>query len=159
MIVGVDVGISGAVAFLEADGSFGSVYDMPTMPSGRGKRQQVNPAALAQLLRERLDGVLGPHSVIVERVATMPRQGVASQGSLMCSFGIVQGVLAGLKLPCELVTPQMWKKAFSLGADKDVSRSVAQRLYPMAPLGRKKDHGRAESLLIARYGWQRNGGR
>jgi len=48
--------------------------------------------------------------------------------------------------------PQIWKKAFSLGKDKEQTRLRAQQLFPGTALRRKKDHGRAEALLLALYG-------
>jgi len=35
---------------------------------------------------------------------------------------------------------------------KDAARALAQRLYPTAPLGRKKDGGLADAILMAQYG-------
>ena len=55
-------------------------------------------------------------------------------------------------LPLELVTPQAWKKRFGLNSDKEQARSKAIELYPNASLDRKKDHGRTEAILIARFG-------
>jgi hypothetical protein len=42
-----------------------------------------------------------------------------------------------------------------LGKDKEQARLRAQQLFPAADLRRKKDHGRAEAILLGRYGWQR----
>ena len=83
----------------------------------------------------------------------MPGQGVASMFNFGMGYGIIQGVVSALGIPYELVTPQSWKKRAGLiGKDKDNARTMAQQLYPDAPLGRKKDIGRADALLIARFG-------
>ncbi len=146
MRIGIDPGISGAIAKLNDNNSFIGVYDMPVMP-GTGKRQQVNAAELAKIIR--LDGGIA----FVERVSAMPKQGVSSMFSFGCSYGIVLGVLAALQIPVVLVTPQSWKKKAGIsGKDKDYARTLAQQLYPQAELGRKKDIGRADALLIARFG-------
>jgi len=145
VIIGIDCGISGAIAFLNDNGSFISVHDMPVM-AGTGKRQQVNAAELAKILR------LCGGTAHVERVSAMPKQGVSSMFSFGTSYGIVLGVLAALQIPVVLVTPQSWKKNAGLGGkEKDYARAKAQQLFPMAELGRKKDIGRADALLIARY--------
>jgi crossover junction endodeoxyribonuclease RuvC len=56
-----------------------------------------------------------------------------------------------------LVTPGVWKRhAGLIGKEKDASRELAARLYPQATLNLKKHHGRADALLLARYGWDRH---
>jgi len=146
MKIGVDCGISGAIALLNDNDSFIAVYDMPVM-AGTGKRQQVNGAELAKILKH-VGGV-----AYVEKVYAMPKQGVSSMFSFGTSYGIVLGVLAALGIPVVLVTPQSWKKRAGLtGKEKDAARALAQQLYPIAELGRKKDIGRADALLIARFG-------
>jgi crossover junction endodeoxyribonuclease RuvC len=76
-------------------------------------------------------------------------------------LGTWEGVLAGLGIPYELVTPQRWKKALmdGMGKDKDASRLQAIRLFPAiaGQLARKKDDGRADALLIAEYGRRTRG--
>jgi crossover junction endodeoxyribonuclease RuvC len=69
-------------------------------------------------------------------------------------MGIWLGVMAALRMPYTPVRPVVWKKAFSLGKDKEASRLRAQQLFPSADLRRKRDHGRAEALLLAWYGRQ-----
>ena len=48
----------------------------------------------------------------------------------------------------------IWKRALGLGKDKEQARLRAMQLFAGADLRRKKDHGRAEALLLAWYGWQ-----
>lgn len=146
MKCGIDPGISGAIAKLNDDGSFISVSDMPVM-AGTGKRQQVNAAELAKLLRH-CGGM-----AYLERASAMPKQGVSSMFSFGTSYGIVIGVLATLEIPIIIVSPQSWKKRAGLtGKEKDYARTLAQQLYPTAELGLKKHIGRADSILIARFG-------
>lgn len=161
-IVGIDPGVSGAIAML-IDGTLSGVVDMPTVARtvGKSAKQEVNGAALAKLLR-----AFEPEFAYLERVNAMPAvvsgaggkvakrgMGAASAFNFGESFGRIRGVLEALEIPYELVTPQKWKKAAGLvGAQKDASRARAQMLYPTAKLERKKDVGRAEALLIARFG-------
>ena len=146
MIIGIDPGISGAIATLTGD-SLVDVVDMPTMKNG--KKQMVNAAELAKLL----SSYKSNNTVVyLERVSAMPGQGVSSMFNFGVSFGIIQGITGALQIPMVLVTPQLWKKkAGLLGKDKDCARTLAQQLYPAAPLGRKKDCGRADAILIARF--------
>jgi crossover junction endodeoxyribonuclease RuvC len=147
MRIGIDPGISGAVAFLSDKLVLEIVFDMPVMPMGKNK-QQINPYELAKLLRPCEDA-----AVYLEQVSAMPKQGVSSTFGFGVSFGIIQGVLAGLGLPVVMVPPVVWKRRAKLvGKDKDQARTLAQRLYPSAELGRKKDIGRADAILIARFG-------
>jgi len=147
MIVGLDPGISGAIAFLKDNLEFIAVFDMPTMPLSKSKNQ-VNAAALAKIIRLHP----WPMTAYLEAVSAMPKQGVSSMFSFGTSYGIVQGVLAALDIPTVLIRPQVWKVRAGLrGADKDMARTLAQRLYPMAELSRKKDIGRADAILIARF--------
>jgi crossover junction endodeoxyribonuclease RuvC len=146
-VIGIDPGLTGAVAVL-SDYPLLAV-PMPVTdysPTGFVKRA-VDLYALADLL------VRYPSATVyLERVNAMPGQGVAGMFSLGMSYWGVAGVAAGLGLPVKLVTPQEWKRYFGLSADKDMARQLAQRLFPDVDLSRKKDHGRAEALLIAKYG-------
>lgn len=146
MKIGIDPGNTGAISVLSDDDEFIDVIDMPLMANG--KKQQINAAELSKIIGSyRID------KAVVEKVGAMPGQGVSSMFNFGMGFGVIQGVLAGAGIPYQLVTPQSWKKRAGLvGKDKDMARTVAQQLYPGAPLGRKKDIGRADAILIARFG-------
>jgi len=147
MRIGIDPGLSGAIAVLNDDLSLFAVYDMPVMAVSKGKNQ-VNAAALADLVL--IEG--RPDIAYLEQVHAMPGQGVSGMFSFGTSYGIVQGVLAALRIPMVLVRPQAWKGRAGLsGKDKDMARTLAIRLYPAADLSRKKDIGRADAILIARF--------
>lgn len=93
----------------------------------------------------------------LEHVHAMPKQGVTSTFNFGLNFGFIQGVLKAYLIPYELVTPQKWKKEFSVTADKNTSIQVAKRLFPDTNLKAtersRKDHdGMAEALLLAEYG-------
>lgn len=148
MKIGIDPGITGAVAILADDLSLVDLFDMPIMALSKGKNQ-VNASGLATILK--VDSQ--PSTAYLEAVSAMPGQGVSSMFSFGTSYGIVQGVLAALSIPVVLVRPQVWKTRAGLkGKDKDMARTLAIRLYPTADLSRRKDIGRADALLIARYG-------
>lgn len=147
--IGIDPGISGAIASL-CGTEYRDVIDMPVMAKGKAGKNQVNAAAIADILRG-----LKQHcdiTVAIELVGAMPGQGVTSMFNFGESLGVIRGVCAALRLPVVWVTPQQWKRKFGLlGADKDLARTRAIELYPTAPLSRKKDCGRADALLIARF--------
>lgn len=150
IVIGIDPGNTGAISVLEDD-KFKDVYDMPLMANG--KKQQVNAAELSKILLaicgDRKESIM----VVIEKVSAMPGQGVSSMFNFGMGFGVLQGVVAGLRLPFRLVTPQSWKKSAGLiGKEKDNARTLAQQIFPDAPLGRKKDIGRADAILIGLYG-------
>jgi crossover junction endodeoxyribonuclease RuvC len=151
-IIGVDPGISGALALLE-EGTWkmADLVDMPVMP-GTGTRQQVDGAQLATILRLwNQEGLV--KCCYLERAASMPDQSVVSMFSFGEGYGKVKGVLECLGIPYTLVTPQQWKKACGLiKQPKDKSRKIAQQLYQYAELDKKKYCGRADAILIARFG-------
>jgi crossover junction endodeoxyribonuclease RuvC len=64
------------------------------------------------------------------------------------------GLLAALQIAYTTVRPAIWKRALGLGKDKEAARLRAMQLFPAADLRRKKDHGRAEALLLAWWGRQ-----
>jgi crossover junction endodeoxyribonuclease RuvC len=147
-IIGIDPGMDGALAVVDADGHLEALEDMPTVATRQGKRQ-VNIPELAHLLRHHGRDA----TVKLEQVGARPGQGVTSMFNFGMGYGAVQGVIQTLGLPMTLVTPTAWKRAAGIqGTDKDYARTRALQLYPDADLARKKDIGRADALLIARYG-------
>ena len=67
---------------------------------------------------------------------------------------VFPGVLAGLQIQTNTVTPNAWKKAMQLNAGKDASRAKAAQMWPQqaGEFSRVKDDGKAEAALIAEYG-------
>ena len=93
--------------------------------------------------------------VYLEAVGPMPKQGVTSVFSFGRSTGVVEGVVAALGLSLTRTKPQVWKRqAGLLNRGKDASRGRALDLYPHAAqwLARVRDTGRAEAILIGRFG-------
>lgn len=152
--IGIDPGVSGAVALIQ-DGQCLALIDMPVMPSGRGKRQQVNPVELGRMLDQWKDmyGFGERIHLWVELVHSMPKNTPQTAWSMGDSHGAIRAVVALSGLPAEYVAPGKWKRAMNLiKTDKEASRAKAMQLFPDASLHRKKDHNRAEALLIATYG-------
>jgi len=150
MKLGIDPGINGAIAVLDGE-DIKAIYDMPVVETKSGKtmKRSVSPAMLADIIRQ-YPGA----PVTVERVAAMPGQGVASMFNFGKSAGIVEGVCAGLGNPVTLVTPQAWQKRAGRKDGKDGSRARAAELFPLhaKQFAMVKDDGRAEAVLIAKFG-------
>lgn len=172
-VIGVDPGLTGALVAIER-GEILDLADMPVMLKGKGGakvQNEINAAALAELLRKWYSGFGGaPEAirVVVETVNSRPTAGPpqpcpackrdtkalgsSSVFSMGDSIGAIRGVIATLNLPIEWVPSATWKAHFNLrgGHDqKEAARAHAIRLFPAADLARKKDHGRAEAILIA----------
>lgn len=154
LTVGVDPGLSGAIAFLEDDGQIAGVYDLPV----------VRDAKLAWIHGGQLSSMIIDHkafrrcTAMVERVNSMPQQGIASAFQFGVGFGSVLSVLQALGVAIEFVRPTEWKKSYGLGGDNKAKHQAlhkARLLYPDAELGLAKHDGRAEALLIARYAMNR----
>jgi len=151
-IIGIDPGQTGAIACLEADHVV-LLHDMPTMGRSHGKGQEVDPYALTSILMEMKNGK--PATVYLEQVAAMPGQGVSSTFHFGESVGIILGVCGALQIPVIRIRPQHWKKRAGIaGKDKDAARGLAIQQHPEISdmLTRKKDCGRADAILIAKYG-------
>ena len=153
MHLGIDPGLGGALAVLADDGALLAVYDTPTLTLhvARGARQEYDLPGMAALLRPYAG--TGAH-VVLEESQAMPGQGVRSRFTTGYGFGVWLGLLAALQMPYTRVRPVVWKKALALGTDKEQARLRAQQRFPGADLRRKKDHGRAEALLLVWYGCQ-----
>jgi hypothetical protein len=147
MILGIDPGLSGGLGIYDGRSMF--VADLPTF--GTGKQRAIDCTTLANIVRAK-----GVTQAYVESVHAMPKQGVSSSFRFGEALGAVRGVLGALSIPVHLVTPQRWKKTLALTADKELSRRRAIELWPelAGDLKRKGDHSRAESALLAWYGYQ-----
>lgn len=154
MIVGIDPGAHGAIAWLDEMGGLITVEDMPSVQIkvGTKMRTRVSAPMLVSLFK---DWPATTHAFI-EKVGAMPGQGTASMFSFGFSAGLIEGALAGLGIGCTMVTPQSWKKAMQLRDDKGGARLRAAQLWPhKAPFfARVKDDGRAEAAMIGLYGAQ-----
>ncbi len=150
MILGVDPGLNGALAFFDVRAGVVTVHDMPTIASGVKSKRVVDEAALARLF----NGTEAISHAFVEKVGAMPGNGSVSMFGFGVSYGLVRGVLAANFVPITLVPPQTWKSKLGVPASKEGARARASQLLPafshLWPL--VKHDGRAEAALIAYYG-------
>jgi crossover junction endodeoxyribonuclease RuvC len=158
-IVGIDPGVTGAVAYL-LNGTVQRVSDMPVsvMTRGDGRlRRRIDPLALRIMVAD-----AAPDLVIIEATWASPGMGVSSAYSFGHTAGTIEAVVAlsvGVGCDVRFVTPQSWKRALGLPAAKGEATAMATRLLGGAvhwPL--KRHHGRAEAALLAWYGWRLTGG-
>ena len=151
-IVGIDPGLSGAIAILENNKVL-NIFEIPVMSEGKKNKRQLNSALLVNLLKENINKE-EEVAVVVEQVNAMPGQGVTSMFNFGQTFGALKGICAALELPIFFVRPSKWKKHFELiNSSKDASRTKAIEMYPKLSnhLSKKKDVNKSDAILIARF--------
>jgi crossover junction endodeoxyribonuclease RuvC len=155
IIIGIDPGLSGAVSVIDKTGDI-KIFDTPVIEikKAKGKGKICNIDGMVD--------ILAPYSfeeshLFIEKVHAMKGQGVTSMFNFGKGYGAWLGIVAAFKIPHTEVTPQKWKKEIMDGiSDKTAARLRAIQLFPKISdqLSKKKDDGRAESLLIAFWGKQ-----
>lgn len=158
-VIGIDPDLSGALALLKTDSSGCSarVFDSPFLPvrvSNR-VRKRLDARSIVELVRS-LEAPIGT-AAYIEQSIPFPKDGKQGWWSGGFGYGLWIGILVASGFSVIPVSSLLWKKEFELtgaGSTKDDSRRIASTLFPSLSdlLKRKKDHGRAEALLIAAYG-------
>lgn len=105
------------------------------------------------------------HYAVIEKVHSMPDQGVASSFKFGFGYGGLRMALIAAGIPFEEVDPRTWQKALGVAPKKKEETKpqfklrllkLAQQLYPSLPLwSEKKAKGRmlavADALLLAEF--------
>lgn len=158
MVIGIDPGFSGAICRISKFGGV-ELIDMPlTEPSklnrwnGGSQKRSIDGTAIIQWLKGH-----HPELIVIEKVHSMPEQGVASTFAFGEGYGLIQGILIGLEAPKTIkVPPSVWKASMGVTWEKRTSIEMAKRLVNESVSGRhftlKKHDGRAEALLLAFFG-------
>lgn len=136
--IGIDPGSSGAIVALGEQGAVIGLFKLADATDYEILE------ALKRMSPKGLD-VIG----MIERVHTMPGQGVVSAGKFMGSYYALKMALAATRIPYDNPTPQTWQRAMSClsGGDKNITKDRAQALFPSV----KVTHAIADALLIAEY--------
>ena len=153
MYIGIDPGLTGAVAYITDRGHYG-VFDLPV--SSDGTHRWIDAKTTAELIDSfpLMDGISVDSGItaFVERTHAMPKQGVSSTFAMGMALGSILAACQVARLSIRMVPASSWKKASKLSSDKSASLGKARLMFPNAELHRKKDHNRAEALLIADWG-------
>lgn len=157
MLIGCDPGIKGALAFFY-DNDRQAVLDVPTRAKKTGGNE-VDPRVLQQMLRNYVPAD-EKGLVVMESAHAFMGSGkrvgsMASQASLAATKAVIAAVCELTGLDIAYVTPQEWQRLFGIRKTdsedtKDQSLRIARQLYPHLKL--TKTSGRADALLIGRYG-------
>ena len=147
IIVGIDPGESGGIAWFSADGNLSAK-----------KYAGHTEADIVELLHLNVSGL--PSFAFIEQVGANRGKGDRPQGaSSMFTFGrnygFWRGVLSALRIPFEEVRPQVWLPAMGLRGRQDESQTekkkrhkqLAQQLFP----GVHITHATADAILLAEY--------
>ncbi len=154
IILGVDPGLSGALAWLAVDPSGAiellNAADMPTAAAKQGKtmKQHILFPVLSDLIGNPL---YNTNVAVIEEVHAMPGQGVTSMFRFGYAAGAVAGVCAGHNIPTTFLRPKVWQSVAGMRQGKDAGRLRAMQLFPRQTelFRRVKDHNRADAALIA----------
>ena len=145
IIIAIDPGVNGGIAieYPAGDGTF--VYPMPATILDLCEVLDVNT----------LDNTLGV-TVYLEKVHSMPGQGVSSTFTFGENYGILRGITTAFGHKTVHLQPLKWQKYFGLQKrDKDESDTVhknrikafAQERYP----GFRVTHKTQDALAILEY--------
>ena len=152
-ILGIDPGLSGALAVLEIeDHGFDliSVIDVPTVGEAAKRRVWIGP--LTEWLMEINPA---PEVAFIERAQAMPEQGASSGFIYGRAVGALEAAVLCSGIRLRTAEPSSWKRKLGLiGKGKAESQALAVKMISGLgeALDRKKDHNRAEAMLIAIYG-------
>jgi len=156
MIVGIDMGLDGAIVRLYA-GTECLSFEVDRTPTLEGlvggkHRRSYDAQKIIEVMD--LANLDAPVHAFIERVWSSPQMGVASSFSMGMGQGLYLGILAALRIPFTQVLPNTWKKAMLSGMPKGKNSSIirAKELYPAAADRIGRHHGIADALLIAHYG-------
>lgn len=138
LVLGVDPGMSGATVALTRSGKVEGII-----------KHSETPCEVARFIRLRRKAVV---FAVLEKVHSMPRQGVRSSFTFGTSFGLSLGCFWSHRIRFKEETPQKWQGFMKCrtGGDKNISKKAAEKLFP----GMKITHATADALLIAEYARQ-----
>ncbi|DBB02359.1 TPA: hypothetical protein ACH3X3_011365 [Trebouxia sp. C0006] len=167
-VLGIDPDIGGAIAVMQWDlipsatqlqlqDAKVELHDMPLVSVSIGKRfqRQADPLGISKLMSSLNLSQSTEVRAVLEHPMPNALNGKWSWFSAGYNCGIWKGVLLSHGIPFETVSAKAWKTDMQLiKAGKEGSRELAQHFLPqtISQLKRKKDHGRAEALLLAAWG-------
>lgn len=167
LVVGVDPGLTGALALYNASTDALDISDMPTwsMVINKHKRQRVDAVALDEYFM--MAKMIGVQLVVLEAVGGRPKQSASAAFVFGYSVGLIYQACVHARLPVETVPPAVWKRIMRVPGkrdgvtdDKEKQLAIVHRATELMPMHRDKWHGpkggmkldRAEAALLAKYG-------
>lgn len=159
LTIGIDPGIRGAIASVSHTGA-PRVHDMPIRSRKQtGKvKNEIDPRALQALLRD-LVPADETGLVIMENLNTFAGGSVQTMGSLEATKAVITTVCELSGFDVAFVSPKTWQGFFGIKKrdsedTKKQSLRIARGMFGQHLCPLEKHDGRADALLIARYGQQ-----
>jgi len=155
LVLAVDPGLTGALAWLRADHQTKTIHllgvaDIPTAQAQQGKvlKNHIQPSLLADLMEN--PALPRPDAVVIEAVNAMPGQGVTSMFRFGYVAGVIHGVASALRFPVHTMRTNEWQLPAGVRKGDDAGRLRAVNLFPEHSqlFSRKMDHNRADAALI-----------
>ncbi len=158
IVVGVDPGLKGAIAFEYHDGMIVQPLPINKVQVGKKIRSEIDVvdahASITAALKSGYEMI-----AYIEKVHAMPGQGVTSMFNFGKGYGEIRTTLKLVMNKVVDVEPRTWQKAlFGAGKhSKEDSIALAKELYPNVDLKRSPrctsdSDGLAEAILLAHYG-------
>ena len=167
IIIGIDPGIKGAIAFYRPQDGKLKIYDMPKLEKENG-RWEVDSMGVTKLVSRYVKG-LASSIAVIEDVSAMTYvdakgnkrgQGAAASFAFGKGVGQLLGVLAAHWIRVIPVKPSVWKSLMNVSSDKSTSIALARERFPKYCnyFAKKSSDGRAEAALLCLFAVERFGG-
>lgn len=150
LVMGVDPGMSGAIAIYDIHAKSFDIHDMPVKAVSKGKRI-LDLAKLAGIIDSNCIHI---SHAMVEKVHSMPKDGPRQAFKFGEAYGTVVGMLAAYYIPIFFLEPAVWKSSLGLSHKKEESITKIRKMFPQVNehIYLKKHDGRAEACLLASLG-------
>lgn len=156
-IIGIDPGFSGGISVLDLKGNIVRVLPMPILKlkSKSKVKNEYDVRQIASVFEEFPAKMVG-----LEIQQPMPMQGTVSMFKIGRGFGLLEGILVGLKSPYTLIKPRQWQTRMFEGLPKDDSKTlsilVAERIWPEQDFRKSErcknvSDGLTDATLMAEY--------
>lgn len=166
-VIGVDPGLSGAMARLDYTTGALDIQDMPTWNMVVAKKTRTRVDANDLIDYFELQKMMGAELVLIEAVGGRPKQSASAAFVFGYTVGLIYMACISVRLPIETVPPQVWKKVLGLPGKKEKQGKtskeqnglIIQRADELMPEYRNLWRGpqggykldRAEAAMLAYY--------
>lgn len=151
-VLGIDPGMSGAIAMTFLDRSSYAAWPMPILD------KRISTGGMADLLDD-IEAQCRIVHVVLERAIVLPKQGATSGLTIGINYGMLLGLLACRRYGIDEMLPKEWKRGLVVTpqvaaaehrkkAAKEAAVAAARRLFPEVKFRDTQD-GIAEALLMA----------
>lgn len=160
MILGLDPGLSGAMALISFEGGEVDFYAFKKLGKELDLRDAIDWLICKKV--EYANNFTPIKHAFIEQVSSMPKQGVASTFKFGLTYGMQRGLVEYFNIPYTLVPPRVWTKDMFSGVSggkevkaKEKSKIAFSRLFPefdFLGANKSEETGIVDAMLIAEYG-------